>query len=643
MSVDKCKIHFNPDNLEIVVDRGTNLLSAALAAGAHISASCGGVGVCATCKVKVDSGTVKSTRTDKLTQEEYDRGIRQACLCQVISDLTVSIPIESRVDRAVRTRERNRASGVTTTGWKFNPPVKKYLLNLPPASMKDNSTDYFRVMYALKRSYNLPEWPADFEVIRKLPAVLRAKNWQITITMIALSDRPPLQENFSYKIVNAEPGDTRGAIYAIAIDVGTNTICAQLLELNRGLILAETMVPNRQSVHGPYCLKRIAYSQTTGGLEELQKEVVSSINEAIDSLLSSSKVEREFITYISTAANTTMQHLLVGLDPGNILKDPYIPVANNIPLIKASRIGINVPDHVYMFSFPNVSSFVGGDIVAGIVASGVQQRKKLTFYLDMGASSEIVIGNSEWMVSAACYARPFFEGVGIKNGMAAMPGAIKDVDIDSKFVPSIKTIDDAPPAGICGAGLISVTAALLLAGIIGKHGKFNTEIRSPNIRKTKDGYEYVIFKSAKSSTGEDIVITEKDIENIIQTKGAIYAAAGSLARSVDLEPKDFEQVIVAGCLGNSLDIEKAITIGLLPDIPRERFVFVGNGSLSGARLITFSTDLLNDSRSVAQMMTDVELNASVNYIENYKAALSLPNSDAAAFPSVMEKIKAYGG
>ena len=397
MSVDKCKIHFNPDNLEIVVERGTNLLSAALAAGVHISASCDGLGICANCKVKIENGSVKSARTNKISQEEYDRGIRQACQCQIISDLTVSLPVESRVDRAVRAQERNRASGASASGWKFNPPVKKYMVNLPPASLKDNSADYFRVMYALNREYNLPDYPADFEVIPKLPSVLRAKNWQVTITMMAISDRPPGQDNFTYKLINAEPGDTRGHIYAVALDIGTTSIYAQLLDLNRGLTMAETMVSNKQSQHGPDNLKRIAFSQTTGGLKKLHEEVVSSINEAIDNLLLAAKVERSLITYVTAAANTTMQHLLVGFDPANILKDPYVPVANFIPLVKASQIGLNVPDYVYMFSFANVSSFVGGDVTAGVVACGIQQRKKLTLYIDIGTSSEIVIGNSEWM------------------------------------------------------------------------------------------------------------------------------------------------------------------------------------------------------------------------------------------------------
>jgi uncharacterized 2Fe-2S/4Fe-4S cluster protein (DUF4445 family) len=639
MSIDKCKIHFNPDNLEIVVDRGTNLLTAALAAGVHISASCGSLGICGTCKVKIESGSVKSSRTDKITQEEYDRGIRQACQCQVISDLSVIIPVESRVDRTVRARERNRASGVIPTGWKFNPPVKKYLLNLPPASLKDNATDYFRVMYGLNRSYNLPDWPIDFEVLPKLTSVLRAKDWQVTVTMIASSDKPPAQDFFTYKIINVEAGDTRGQIYAIAVDVGTTNICAQLLDLVRGQIISEGIVPNQQIAHGDDCYKRIEFSRQPGGLNILQGEVVSSINQAIDKLLGQVRIDREHITYISSAGNTTMQHILVGFNPDNILKDPFIPVANFIPMLKACQIGINVPDHVYLFSSPNVSSLVGGDVVSGVIASGIQQRKKLSLFIDIGTSTEIAMGNSEWMVSAACSTTPVFEGIGIKNGMAAMPGAIQDITLDARLTPTFKTVCDIEPCGLCGSGLIAAIAELRMAGIIGADGKFKTGIKSERIRKTSGGTEFVLLNAAQNSQGQDIVISQSDIDRIIPNKAAIYAATRSLSSSVNINLNDFEQVVLAGSMGNTLNIEKAIIIGLLPDIPKDKFVYLGNASLSGARLVTFSTDILDDSRTLAQMMTNVELNESNNYSNNYKSALALPHCNPTEFPSVTQKLK----
>jgi uncharacterized 2Fe-2S/4Fe-4S cluster protein (DUF4445 family) len=640
MTEEKCKIHFNPDNTDITVDKGTNLLEAALLAGVRISASCGGLGVCGTCLVKIESGTVKSSRTERISEDEYIHGIRQACQCQVLSDLVVTVPVESRLDKAVRAQEKTLSSGVSVTGWSFNPPVVKYYLELPPATLNDNATDYFRLMYGLNRTYGLPDWPSDFEVIRKLPRTLRQDNWKVTVTMIAVSDRPPGQENFTYKITNIEPGDTRSKLYALAIDVGTTTVCAQLLDLNRGEILADTIVFNKQISYGADVITRIMYCQKQGGLPRLQELVVASINEAIDDLLSHSRINRKDISHITVAGNTTMQHILMGLDPKYIRLSPYTPVANFIPLTKASPLGIKVPDHVHIFNFPSVSSYVGGDIVSGIVASGMHQRERLTFYMDIGTNGEIVIGNSEWMVSASCSAGPAFEGGGIKHGMVAMSGAIQDFSLDPETLePAIKTIDDSRPKGICGSGLISILAELLLNGIVSPNGKFNTASGTKRIRQGNDGLEYVVAWAKETQTEQDITISEVDIDCLIRAKAAMYAGFATLSRNVGVSYEDFDQVILAGNFGNSLDIERAITIGLLPDLPRDRFVFVGNGSLSGARLVNYSTDILDQSRSVAQMMTNIELSENNDFTENYIAALFLPHTNEKAFPSIMELLK----
>jgi uncharacterized 2Fe-2S/4Fe-4S cluster protein (DUF4445 family) len=335
-----------------------------------------------------------------------------------------------------------------------------------------------------------------------------------------------------------------------------------------------------------------------------------------------------------------MQQILLGLDPKYIRLTPYTPVANFLPLVKANSLGIKLADYVYVFAFPSVSSYVGGDIVSGVMAAGVHQSKKLTFYMDIGTNGEIVVGNSDWMVTASCSAGPAFEGGGIKHGMVAMNGAIQDFSIDRRNLePTIKTIGDARPKGICGSGLINTVAELLEAGVIGQNGKFNTSLYSPRIREGVDGYEYILARAAETQIGQDIVITEVDIDNLIRAKAAMYAGCHTITKCINITCGDFEQVILAGNFGNSLNIEKAITIGLLPDIPRERFVFIGNGSLSGARLVNFSTDMLDDSRKVAQMMTNIELSENNDFTANYIAALFLPHTDEKAFPSITEKLK----
>jgi uncharacterized 2Fe-2S/4Fe-4S cluster protein (DUF4445 family) len=635
----KCKIRFLPDDIEIAVDKGTTLLAAAIASGVHINAACGGAGVCGTCKVKIDRGTAETTRSEKLSEEEYHQGIRQACQTRALTDLVVNIPPGSRLGKAVHTRERKKSAGVSSIGWRFDPPLSKYYLELTSPTLDDNASDLFRLMRGLKQSYGISELPIDFEVIRKLPEVTRENDFKVTVSALLESDRLNSKRNDNRKIVNIEAGDTRGGNYAVAIDVGTTTVCAQLVDLNRAEILADTITFNKQSALGADVITRINYCQQPDGLTQLHEMVVASINEDIDALLSNSHVERKDIGYIVLAGNTTMQQILLGLDPKYIRLAPYTPTANFVPLVKAHQLGINLADHVYINIFPSVSSYVGGDIVSGVISAGVHQRKKVTFYMDIGTNGEIVIGNSDWMVTASCSAGPAFEGGGIRFGMVAVSGAIQDFSLDSiSLEPTIKTIEEARPRGICGSGLINTIASLFEAGIIGQNGKFNTHLHSSRIRPGTEGYEYVMAWAAETQIGQDIVITEADIDNLIRSKAAMYAGCRTLSKAVNMDCLDFEQVILAGNFGSSLNIENAILIGLLPDIPRDRFVFIGNGSLSGARLAAFSTDMVKDSRKVAQMMTNIELSENNEFTDNYIAALFIPHTDEKAFPNVSRKI-----
>jgi uncharacterized 2Fe-2S/4Fe-4S cluster protein (DUF4445 family) len=259
--------------------------------------------------------------------------------------------------------------------------------------------------------------------------------------------------------------------------------------------------------------------------------------------------------------------------------------------------------------------------------------------MDIGTNGEIVIGNSDWMVTASCSAGPAFEGGGIRHGMVASEGAIEGFDINSSnFEPVISTIGKTRPKGICGSGLINIVARLLETEVISQNGKFNTALPSRRIRKGIDGCEYVLSWAPETQIGKDIVITEVDIDNLIRAKAAMYAGCQTLVKSVGLTCLNLEQVIIAGAFGSNIDIEKSITIGLLPDLPVDRFIFIGNGSLLGARLTSFSTDLLDDARRVASMMTNLELSENIDFTDNYVAALFLPHTNADEFPSISNKL-----
>ncbi len=635
---NKRKVRFKPDNFEIVVDEGTNLLEAAIAAGVHISAACGGNGVCGTCKVLIEKGEVATERTQLVTDEEFTRGVRQACQSTVLSDLTVYVPIESRLEQAVIAREREVQPGAVATGWRFHPPLYKYYVEMTPPTIEDNAADLSRLLRALKQQYGLSNMWVDFEVVKKLAEVVRDGNWKVTVTTLITAAKPAGQRRRP-RVMNVEPGDTRQKHYSLAIDIGTTTVCGQLLELNRGKVIAEHMAFNKQIKYGADVITRIAYSQKPGGLETLQEAVVSTINDDIDEMLFQSGIERKDIGHLTVAGNTTMTQLVLGLDPRYIRLAPYVPVANFFPPVKANTVGINLADHVYLYTFPAVSSYVGGDIVSGVIAAGVHQRRTLTFYMDIGTNGEIVIGNSEWMVTASCSAGPAFEGGGVRHGMVARKGAIQDFEIDPKtYEPTIHTIGDEKPKGICGSGMINIVAGLLEVGAIGQDGKFNTQLPTKRIRESIDGYEYVLAWAHETQTDHDIVITEVDIDNLIRAKAAMFAGCQTLTKAVSMDYGNFEQVILAGNFGSSVNIEKAITIGMLPDIPRDRFIFIGNGSLSGARLVSYSTDLMDDARRVAQMMTNFELSENPDFVSNYVAALFLPHTNADAFPTVSKKL-----
>jgi len=633
------KVRFNPDNVEIVVDRGENLLQAAIAAGVRIYASCGGAGTCGTCKIQVEKGEVETTRTDKISDDEFNRGIRQACQSRVLSDLSVYVPVESRLEKAVLAREQKKVSEVLATGWRFVPPLTKYYVELPPPTLDDNTSDLSRLLRGLKQRYHLSNLSIDFHVVKKLAGTLREGDWKATITTLVTAVKPRAGDRRRPRVINIEAGDTRDKHYSLAFDIGTTTVCGQLLDLNRGRVVAESMAYNGQIPYGQDVITRIAYCQKPGGLKKLQQAVVATMNEVISELLAESQVEADRISHIMAAGNTTMTQILLGLNPQYLRLTPYTPVANFFPPVAASSLGIKVAEHAQLFSFPAVSSYVGGDIVSGIVGSGVHQRKALTFFMDIGTNGEIVIGNSDWMVTASCSAGPAFEGGGIKHGIIAAEGAIEDIKIDpTTYEPKIGTIGKARAKGICGSGLINTVAELLEKGVIGQNGKFNQHLPTRRIREGADGYEYVLAKASETQTGGDIVITEVDIDNLMRAKAAMYAGCQTLSKSVGIECCNFDQVIIAGAFGSHLDIKRAITIGLLPELPEERFIFIGNGSLLGARLTSFSTDLLDDARRVAQMMTNFELSENVDFMNNYVAALFLPHTNTEEFPGVSKKL-----
>lgn len=645
MSLKIHKILFQPHGKEIEVADGENLIRAAMEAGVHINASCGGEGVCGKCRILLESGELEGGGLDKLSVEDRENGYRLACLSHVISDAVVRIPVESEVDTSVLNIGTTPRHTARVKSFSFEdlkekgllvPPVEKKYLKLPEPSAQDNIADVTRLIQHLKVQYDEHRLGVDIDVMRKVPDILREKNFEVTVTIVR-----PVRADGKNQIVNIEAGDTTTCNYSVAMDIGTTTIYGQLLDLNTGEVLSEYGDFNGQISYGEDVISRIMFAEKGDGLKTLQKRVVETINNVLDRIFKLGKIDRRCITTITLAGNTTMTQLLLGINPSYVRRAPYVPAAILYPPFHAGDIGINLSSHAQALVYPGVSSYVGGDIVAGVMGADMYKSEKLTLFMDIGTNAEIVIGNKDWMACTACSAGPAFEGGGITFGMRAAKGAIEDFSIDPvSYEPMIVTKGNVRPKGICGSGLITIVAQLFENGIIDNRGKFNRTLKTDRIRQREDIWEYVLVYEDATQIDRDIVITEPDIDNLIRAKGAMYSGALTLLEEVGLTIQDIEVIILAGGFGSYVDLEKAMTIGLLPEVNPEQVVYLGNSSLLGARMSSFTNVLRRDVVAVVEMMTNFELAETASYMDHYVGALFLPHTELKYFPRLHERLQA---
>lgn len=629
------KIRFLPFEVVVEVREGETVLQGAMRAGVHINASCGGAGVCNKCRVFVEEGQVEG--------EGLPEGGYKACSLVPKTDLVIRVPVESHLDRRalLRAPKRMASSWLEATerarAVEIEPAVRKFFLELPPPSLSDNTPDLRRLKRGLKEV--LGEEPeAEWDLLKKLPYALREKEFKVTVSVYSHPERRiPV-------IRNVESGETTSPHLAVAVDVGTTTLCAELIDLNSGRLLGETSDYNPQISYGEDVISRIEFARREGGLEILSRKVRERVAGLIEELAHKAGVETSRIGLISLAGNSVMTHLFLGLEPRFLRQDPYVPVATYYPPVPAKELGLpGGPGAVVEFA-PCVASYVGGDIVAGVMAAGFFEEDPLTLFIDLGTNGEIVVGNRDFLVCAACSAGPAFEGGGLKCGMRATVGAIEAVHLDPRsFEPMILTIGAKKPKGICGSGIIALMANLFLSGLVDRSGKYRRDLDHPRLREGRDGWEYVLVWGKDSAGGEDIVFTEADIDNLIRAKGAMFAGYQILLESVGLSIEDLERVILAGNFGSYLDLEQAITIGLLPDLPRDRFYFIGNSSLRGARFAALSVKAREKMVKVARMMTHFELSAHPGYMDYYTSALFLPHTNLELFPSVKSNLEGGQG
>lgn len=634
-------IKFLPERKSVSVDMGTDLLTAAIKSGIHIYNSCGGEGVCGRCKVIVKKGDYVTEHSGRISEKERKIGYVLACRTMPESDMEILVPEESRLgDIEVLTQEvkTKRLAGLYTPAeaieeehykagakvFKRGPLSTKLFLKLSQPSIDDNCGDTERLFREIRKGRDIPVMQMGLANIKKLPRLLRESDWKVTAT---LGNR-----NDTAEVVLIEPGDTSGKNFGIALDIGTTTIVAYLVDLKSQKVLAAKASYNPQVDFGEDVISRIIYAQEGAGLEKLHHVVIDTVNMLIDGMAKEQRLTLDDITAVMCAGNTTMIHLLLKIEPAYIKKDPYIPAVNFMPVIRAAEAGIKVNPRGLLSCLPSIGSYVGGDIVSGVLASGMDNTKDTSLFIDLGTNGEVVLGNKEYFIACSTSAGPCFEGGGLTSGIRAMKGAIQGVYI-KKGGLAVETIGGSPAKGICGSGVIDALSVFLQNRIIDRSGK----IKDNHICEVKeeDGVKRIILVDKKNSaTGNDITIDENDIKNVIHSKGAIYTGIEVLLKEPGYKKSDLKHIFIAGGLGTALNIRSSINIGLLPDLPEEKFEFLGNASIAGTRMSLLSSEAMDKACSIANKMTYLDLSTNSSFMNNYSAALFLPHTDIDLFPSV---------
>jgi uncharacterized 2Fe-2S/4Fe-4S cluster protein (DUF4445 family) len=627
---------FYPSGQTVRVEVGTSLSDAIEAAGLQVNLPCGGQGRCGRCKVIVENGQVQRRAISRLSSTELEQGYALACQSYVQSDVTVFVPPQEEMIVRKMPSEKQTSKTIELPlecDWTDQQVLRQLYLVIEPPSLMDNTTDFDRLKRALSQQHNVRHLWIDLPVMRRLARTLRDAEWNVTavLEMSTWADGGPP------RLLDILPGDQATApLYAVAVDIGTTSNVVYLVEMNSGKVVDTAVEYNRQISCGEDIISRIVYTKRKGGLEHLQRLVVQTINDNIEQICQRQGLEPASIQKMTVAGNTTMMHLFLALWPDPIRREPYIPTVN-LPLpVRAHELGLHINSEATVDCLPGIGSYVGADITAGVLSSKMFATEKLTLFIDVGTNGEIVLGNNDWLISCACSAGPAFEGSGVHSGMRATLGAIEEVWINtSTFESTWRTIGNVPPQGICGSGIISLLAEMFITGVLDRGGKINQHLDSPRIRKGEHGTEYVVaWKKKTLHEKEDIVITEVDIANLIRAKAAIYAGFSVLVRSVGLQLADVEQVLIGGAFGKYIDVEKAIQVGLLPDMPWDRFHFLGNTSALGAYTALLCPDMRQMVVEIGSKMTYLELSADNTFYDEFTKALFLPHTDMAAFPAV---------
>ncbi len=527
------------------------------------------------------------------------------------------------------------------------PPTLKRCLELTPPSLSDNTADVDRLRSALQRRCGLHNVSLPLEALSQTSSILRQAQWRVTAS---LAPRPR-----GWRLVGLEPGDAStkapvlmwpasasndltwpaagDSFLGLAVDLGTTTLALELVESPSSRVLEAASVTNPQVELGPDILTRIQ-AVREHGVEVLQSLIIRGVNQGFETLVRRRGLPKEDITCLAVAGNTTMTHFFLGLDPAHICREPYIPVINRPDLYPAQALGLEAPPRAPVFTFPNVGSYLGGDVIAGLISSGLARSERVCLLIDVGTNAEVVVGDQDWLMGCAGAAGPALEGGVAKMGMPAGPGAIETVRIDPQSLePTLSVIGSGPPLGLCGSGLIDLVAELFLAGVVDVRGRL-APLNHPRLIKTEEGWAFVLVSALESGLAEPILLSQVDLDVLLRSKAAMYTILTILLSQLNLSFEEIETFFIAGDFGQNIDPWRAEVLGLIPDLPLSRYKLVGNAALAGARAAILSAEARRLVEAVRKRLTYLELNVNQEFMNRFSAAKFIPHTDRALFPSV---------
>lgn len=625
-------VTFQPSGVSVTVPTGTLVTEALRAAGIDVAQPCGGQGRCGRCAVIVRAGSLRRRSTIRLTEADLSAGYALACQTVIEGDATVLVPVQEQIERRLVTDKTARRVEVPFPyQYARDQSVRALSVRLDPPTLADATDDASRLRRALAPAgYKDVELP--LPVLRTLGARLREADWQVTVVLESDTWARPAGPP---RVIDVLPGERDESVWGVAIDIGTTTVTVFLVDLRTGQAVDSAAEYNGQIARGEDVISRILYASKGGGLEELGERVRGTINALLERLTERNHVDPGTIYKAALAGNTTMTHLFLGLPPSSIRLTPYVPAVNHPEPVLAGDMGLMIHPRASVDVLPGVASYVGADITAGVLSSGLAEAEGLTLFIDVGTNGEIVLGTKDWLVTCACSAGPAFEGAGVVCGMRATRGAIEEVWVNTHtFEPTYRVIGETRPKGICGSGLLSLVAELFVTGVLDRGGNLVLDLGIPRVRQGEHGPEYVVAWGTETDHGRDIVLTKVDVDNLLRAKAAIYAGFSVLAQSVGVDLAHVEHVLIGGSFGKYLNVEKAVQIGLLPDVPWERFAFLGNTSVLGTYMALLSREARAQIKDAAEKMTYLELSADNTFYDAFTSALFLPHTDMSKFPSV---------